>query len=68
MIDYDAETFSQASNNGQMIAELSSKAKAVEKFHDIALKITGRRDVKPEKGSSSFAALAPIFEKLKLKR
>jgi pilus assembly protein CpaE len=68
VIDYDAETFSQASNNGQMIAELSPKAKAVEKFHDIAFKITGRKDAKVEKGSSSFAAIAPILEKLKLKR
>jgi pilus assembly protein CpaE len=67
VIDYDAETFSQASNNGQMVAELSPKAKAVEKFHDIALKITGRKEAKPER-SSSFAAFAPILEKLKLKR
>jgi pilus assembly protein CpaE len=68
VIDYDAETFSQASNNGQMVAELSPKAKAVEKFHDIALKVTGRKEAKAEKGNSSFAALAPILEKLKLKR
>ena len=68
VIDYDAETFSQASNNGQMVAELSPKAKSVEKFNDIALKITGRKDAKVEKGSSSFAALAPFLEKLKLKR
>ncbi len=53
VIDYDSETFSQASNNGQMIEELSAKAKAVEKFHDIALKITRRKDVKAEK--SKFA-------------
>lgn len=68
VIEYDAETFSQAANNGQMIAELSAKAKAIEKFHDIALKITGRKETKVEKGSAPFAAIAPILEKLKLKR
>lgn len=68
VIDYDAEIFSQAANNGQMIEELSAKAKAVEKFHDIALKVTGRKEVKSEKGSSAFAAIAPILDKLKLKR
>jgi pilus assembly protein CpaE len=68
VIDYDSETFSQASNNGQMIEELSPKAKAVEKFHDIALKITRRKDVKADKSSSPFAAIVPILEKLKLKR
>jgi pilus assembly protein CpaE len=68
VIDYDSETFSQASNNGQMIEELSPKAKAVEKFHDIALKITRRKDVKADKSNSPFAAIVPILEKLKLKR
>ena len=49
VIDYDCETFSQAANNGQMIEELNAKAKAVEKFHDIALKMTRRKEIKPEK-------------------
>ncbi|HVZ03254.1 AAA family ATPase [Hyphomicrobium sp.] len=68
VIDYDAETFSQAANNGQMVAELNAKAKAVEKFHDVAQKITGRKEAKTDKGNTTFAAIAPILEKLKLKR
>jgi pilus assembly protein CpaE len=68
VIDYDPESFSQAANNGQMVEELNAKAKAVEKFHEIAMKITGRKEVKAEKGSSPLAAIAPILEKLKLKR
>jgi pilus assembly protein CpaE len=69
VIEYDCETFSQASNNGQMVEELSPKAKAVEKFHDIALKMTRRKDTKPEKSTNSpLAAIGPILEKLKLKR
>lgn len=69
VIDYDCEVFSQASNNGQMIEEYSAKSKAVERFHDIAVKMTRRRESRVDKGSSSpLSALAPILEKLKLKR
>jgi pilus assembly protein CpaE len=68
VIDYDCESFSQAANNGQMVEEFSAKAKAVERFHDIALKLTRRKEVKVEKSNSPLAALAPLLEKLKLKR
>ena len=69
VIDYDCESFSQAANNGQMLEELSAKAKAVEKFHDAAMKLTRRKELKIEKASNSaLAALAPLLEKLKLKR
>jgi pilus assembly protein CpaE len=69
VIDYDCEAFSQASNNGQMIEEMNAKAKAVAQFHDIALKMTRRRDPKADKvASSPLSALAPFLEKLKLKR
>jgi pilus assembly protein CpaE len=70
VIDYDCETFSQAANNGQMVEEMNSKAKAAERFRDIAMAMTHRRDVKAEKkpASSALASLAPLFEKLKLKR
>lgn len=68
VIDFDSETFSQAANNGQMVEELSSKAKSVEKFHEIAAKLTRRKDAKGDKQGSPLSALAPILEKLKLKR
>jgi pilus assembly protein CpaE len=71
VIDYDCETFSQAANNGQMIEEMNSKAKATERFRDIAMAMTHRRDMKSEKKStttSALSSLAPFFEKLKLKR
>jgi pilus assembly protein CpaE len=68
VVDYDSETFSHAANNGQMVEELNAKAKAVEKFHDVAMKLTRRKDTKAEKQSSALSALAPILEKLKLKR
>jgi pilus assembly protein CpaE len=68
VIDFDSEGFSQAANNGQMLEELNPRSKGVEKFHDIAVKLTRRKETKAEKPSSAFAALAPFLEKLKLKR
>lgn len=70
VIEYDCETFSQAANNGQMIEELNAKAKAAVNFREIALKMTRRRDVKAAKPAAAggLSALAPLLEKLKLKR
>jgi pilus assembly protein CpaE len=64
VIEFDSETFGQASNNGQMIEEMSAKAKSVQHFRDIAMTLTGRREHKVEKKS----ALAPLLQRLKLKR
>jgi pilus assembly protein CpaE len=47
-----------------MIEELSSRAKAAPLFREIAMTIAHRKEVKVEKKS----ALAPLLEKLKLKR
>ncbi|MES1179730.1 MAG: AAA family ATPase, partial [Hyphomicrobium sp.] len=68
VIDFDSETFSQAANHGQMLEELNAKAKGVEKFHEIAMKLTRRKESKTEKQNSALSALVPILEKLKLKR
>ncbi|RUO99754.1 CtpF protein [Hyphomicrobium sp.] len=68
VIDHDSEAFSQAANNGQMLEEFNAKAKAVEKFHDVAMKLTRRKDTRSEKQNSRLSALAPILEKLKRKR
>ena len=69
VIDYDCETFSQAANNGQMVEEMNGKAKAAERFREIAMTMTHRRDVKADKPApSAMSALAPFLEKLKLKR
>jgi pilus assembly protein CpaE len=64
VIDFDSETFGQAANNGQMIEELSAKAKPAAGFREVALAIANRRDAQPVKKSS---ALTPFLEKLKLK-
>ncbi len=65
VIDFDTETFGQAANNGQMIEELNGKSKSAAAFREIALAMTHRRDMQVAKKPS---ALAPLFEKLKLKR
>ena len=64
VIEFDSETFGQAANNGQMIEELNTKAKAVQQIRDVAMTLTGRREQKIEKKS----ALAPLLARLKLKR
>jgi pilus assembly protein CpaE len=64
VIEFDAEAFGQAANNGQMIEEMSPKAKSVPNFREIALAVTGRREVKVEKKSP----LAPILERFRIKR
>lgn len=69
VIDYDSESFSQAANNGQMIEEMNPKAKAAEKFREIAMAMTHRKDHKADKKqASALSPLAPLLEKLKLKR
>jgi len=64
IIDFDCENFGQAANNGQMLEEFNAKAKSVQAFHDIAMALAHRKEVKPEKRS----ALAPILDRLKLMR
>jgi pilus assembly protein CpaE len=64
IVEFDSEIFGQAANNGQMIEELSPKAKSVQPIREIAMSLTGRREHKVEKGS----ALDGILGKLRLKR
>ena len=64
VIDFDAETFGQASNNGQMIQELNPNAKSVPSFREIAMALAHRKEVKVEKKKP----LLPLLEKFKIKR
>lgn len=63
VIDFDIETFGQASNNGQMIAETNAKAKAVPSLRQLALTLA-RKEERAEKK----AGLGPLLERLRLKR
>lgn len=62
VIDFDAALFGAAANNGQMIEEISGKAKAAEQFRELALLLTDRAETKVERPS----LLAPILERLNL--
>jgi pilus assembly protein CpaE len=69
IIEFDAETFGQAANNGQMIEELNRKAKAVQPIRDLVMSLAHRKEVRVEPKKSSLpAGFAPLFEKLKIKR
>ena len=65
VIELDCETFGLAANNGQMVEEYSSKAKAAQQFRELALTLAHRKELKEDKKKSS---LAPLLEKLKFKR
>lgn len=68
-IRFDSETFGQASNNGQMIEEVNAKSDAAQSFRNVAMAITHRKETRVvKKKPSPLAGLAPLLEKLKLKR
>ena len=62
VIDFDAQLFGTAANNGQMIEEVSHKSKAAGGFRSLANLLTDRSDQKSERQS----ILAPILARLRL--
>jgi pilus assembly protein CpaE len=62
IIDFDAQLFGTAANNGQMIEEVSDRSKAAEGFRSLANLLTDRSDRKGERQS----ILAPILARLRL--
>jgi len=64
VIDFDAQLFGTAANNGQMIEEISHKSKAAERFRHLAHLLTDRVEQKSEESS----LLGPILSRLRLSR
>ncbi|MEM9591393.1 MAG: CtpF protein [Pseudomonadota bacterium] len=62
VIEFDAQLFGTAANNGQMIEEVSEKSKAADAFRGLANILTDRIENKSEGAS----LLAPLIERLKL--
>ena len=62
VIDFDAQLFGTAANNGQMIEEISDKSKAADAFRDLANLLTDR----PEQKSERSSLLGPLLDRLKL--
>jgi pilus assembly protein CpaE len=61
-IDFDAQLFGTAANNGQMIQEVSYKSKAAEAFRSLANLLTDRSEQKGDRKS----ILVPILARLRL--
>jgi pilus assembly protein CpaE len=75
VIDFDVESFGQASNNGQMVEEVNAKAPGASAFRSIAMAITNRKETRSEKtagpaagATSAASALAPFLKKLRFNR
>ena len=60
VIDFDAQLFGTAANNGQMIEEVSSKSKAAEAFRKLAALLTDRSEQNAERPSSLWSMLARL--------
>jgi pilus assembly protein CpaE len=62
IIEFDAQLFGTAANNGQMVEEISDKSKAAEQFRVLAHLLTDRSEPKSER----LSLLSPIFRRLRL--
>ena len=62
VIDFDAQLFGTAANNGQMVEEVSDTSKAAEGFKALANILTDR----PEQKSERSSLLAPLLDRLNL--
>jgi len=60
-IPFEPQLFGTASNNGQMIAEVSAKHKTADTFLQIAKSITGRVEAKKQKND----LLSPLLSKIR---
>ncbi len=69
IIDFDPETFSNASANGRMIEEINKKAKSAAMMRSVGMALANKAESTPTaKAPSSSSGLAPLLAKLKLKR
>jgi pilus assembly protein CpaE len=64
VVDFDAELFGTAANNGQMVQEISTKAKASERFNELAFLLCDRDEPKAEQQS----ALEGLLGRFNLKK
>ncbi len=60
VIDFDAQLFGTAANNGQMIEEVSSRSKAAEAFRKLAGLLTDRSERNPERQSALWSILSRV--------
>ncbi len=68
VIDFDPETFSNASANGRMIEEVNNKAKSAATLKSIAMTLANRQEATSTAKAGAGSAFAPLLARLKLKR
>ncbi len=66
VIEFDAEVFGMASNNGQMVEELSAKSRAAEHFRTLAYALANRAEPKTDKKRKS--VLSPLLQRFNRKK
>jgi pilus assembly protein CpaE len=64
IIEFDAETFGLAANNGQMIEEFARRARPAQQFRELALALAQRAEANE---AAKASPLAPIFDRLGLR-
>ena len=65
VIEFDAELFGTASNNGQMVEEVAEKSKAAEQFRHLAFQLTNKTEHKQEASKNLLAPLLSRFSRKK---
>lgn len=67
-IPFDAQLFGTAANNGQMLADVQSKHKAIEALPEIMRVVTGKHEGTRAKKANPAAMLQPLLAKLMRKK
>ena len=65
VIEFDAELFGTAANNGQMLEEVAEKSKAAEQFRNLAFQLTNKTEHKQETSKNLLAPLLSCFSRKK---
>jgi pilus assembly protein CpaE len=68
VIEFDPETYSNASANGRMIEEVNKKAKSAAQLRSVAMSLANRQESAGTQKRASSSPLAPLLAKLKLTR
>ena len=68
VVPFDAQLFGTAANNGQMLADVQARHKAVEALPDIMRAVTGKYDGAKVRKASPSAMFQPLLAKLMRKK
>ena len=63
IIPFDAKTFGQAANNGQMVTEVGSKTKAAEAIDQLTRMMLNQRDAAPAAATAKTSLFSSLFKR-----